>query len=249
VILKVKKYRGRGSIYSKGTFKDLSLCDLLEINEKLWKGSMREYNERYSDRYIKDKIMYRKIHCKIVADLGKDMFNSNFSCLNLKENRIYLENVLYLGCLTHDIRKFDKKHGAYGANWMLSKLTDDEYCKKNNIPILSIDVCNDICILIKFHKSNNLQKSIIDEAISNNYIVDENIKSLLFFIRLSDKLSHFIVESKFKVITEKDVLKKTNEFLIKMNDSLLEEDLLNKVLDNILKDFKDMYCNRQILCF
>lgn len=210
---------------------------------------MREYNERYSDRYIKDKIMYRKIHCKIVADLGKDMFNSNFSFLNLKENRMYLENVLYLGCLTHDIRKFDKKHAAYGANWMISKLTDDEYCKRNDIPIISLDVCNDICILIKFHKSKNIEKSIIDEADSTNYIIDENIKPLIFFIRVSDKLSHFVIESRFKVITEKDLLKKTNEFLVKTNNNLLEEDVLNNVLNNIFKDFKDIYCNKKIFCF
>ena len=89
---------------------------MLKINDNLWKESINEYNERYADRYIKDKMMYRKIHCKIVADLAKDMFNSIFSYLDEIESRIYLENVLYLGCLTHDIRKFDKKHAAYGAN-------------------------------------------------------------------------------------------------------------------------------------
>lgn len=193
--------------------------------------------------------MYRKIHCKIVADLGKDMFNSNFGYLNLNENRMYLENVLYLSSLIHDIKKFNKKHGTYGANWIISKLTDNEYCIRNNIPILSLDICNDVFMLIKFHKSKSIEKTIINDFNSESYLVNENIKILLFFIRLSDKLSHFVVDSRFKVITEKEVLKKTNEFLIKSNENLLEHDLVKIILNNILKEFKDIYCNRKIMYF
>ena len=222
---------------------------MLKINDNLWKESIKEYNERYADRYIKDKMMYRKIHCKIVADLAKDMFNSIFSYLDEIESRIYLENVLYLGCLTHDIRKFDKKHGAYGANWIMSKLADNEYCQNNNIPVFSIDICNDICILIKFHKSKNVEKSLMNEHNLENYIIKEYMKPLIFLIRLADKLSHFVVESKFKVITEKDVKKKIDEFLIKTSDYMLDENLTNAIIELILYDFKDMYCNKKIMNF
>mgnify|MGYP001130207327 FL=1 len=75
------------------------------------------------------------------------------------------------------------------------------------------------------------------------------MKPLIFLIRLADKLSHFVVESKFKVITEKDVKKKIDEFLIKTSDYMLDENLTNAIIELIFYDFKDMYCNKKIMNF
>ena len=188
-------------------------------------------------------MLYRKIHCKIVADLSIDIFDDNISYFEV-DNKMYLENILYLGCLTHDIKKYDKKHCTSGSEFIAGILKNDQFIKENNIPKFDHIIIDEICSIIRFHKSKSIDS--FKENLSSNHM---EIKPLIFITRICDKMSSFSIESRFKIIKKEQIVKSLDETLLNMK---MDEQFYRygtELYDNILQYFLRRYCNNKVLSF
>ncbi len=231
------------TILNKEAFKNLNLTDLLVYNHKLWKESIKQYNEKSNTPYIKDKMLYRKIHCKIVADLSLDIFNDNISCFKISSKKMYLENILYFGCLTHDIKKYDKRHCTCGSNFIYEFLNNSQFCHINHIPKFENNIIKDICTIIKYHKSKGMK------PIYNNDFQNSDINLLIFITRICDKLSELAIESRFKIIREEQVEKMLVEVLDKVSNDKEFYEYGKKIYNSVLEYFIRRYCCNKILNF
>ncbi len=187
-------------------------------------------------------MLYRKIHCKIVADLSIDIFDDNIPYFKVDNNKMYLENILYFGCLTHDIKKYDKKHCTSGSEFVSSILKNDQFIKENHIPKFDDMIINEICSIIKFHKSKS-----IDSFKENLNKIE--IKPLIFITRICDKLSSFSIESRFRTVKREQIMKTLDEALEKMKADKQFYEYGKELYDNILQYFLRRYCNNKILSF
>ncbi|MBE6049757.1 MAG: hypothetical protein E7214_03610 [Clostridium sp.] len=228
---------------SENKFIDLSKENLLELSNVLWEMSKEEYKEKYKYSAIKDILLYRRIHCKSVADLAEAMFNDNFNKECSEEEKKYLKNILYLAALTHDIRKLDKKHAISGARWMEKKLQgirysfNDEEGNLIEVPVVDDNTANLVCMLIEMHKS---LKSVKINRTEED--INEDIKILILFLRMADKLSKPLLESSFRKINADEINIKVNEVMIKYTFAISEfniTEVVNSIVNSIIKK----YCN------
>lgn len=193
--------------------------------------------------------MFRKMHCKVVADLSLDVFDDNISYFNFYHNKMYLENVLYLGCLTHDIKKFDKKHCASGSSFVKNKLTDTEFLKENHIPLFDEDIVDEIASIIRFHKSKKIYTETEHIESETKEHIAQSIKSLIYITRICDKMSSFSVECRFRTIDKNEIKNQFSKCLIKMSDNIFNENIDTSINNSILEYFINMYCHNKILSF
>lgn len=231
-------------------FLSLNKKELITISNKLWKESIKDYvitdkdfneiNEhKILDKY-KDKMKYRRLHSKITADLCGKMFEITKSNFIKKDEYSYWFNIFYLAALTHDVKKFTKNHSRAGAAWMESNLKlEPEY--------FDSDICDNICDLIRYHKAK--EDDILE--IQNK---KPEIKILIIFIRLADKLSKLVEDGKFSTIEKSEAdnkvkaLRENSEKLIYdkeflCNDVYITEKLINDIMNN----FKSCYCDKDIM--
>lgn len=196
------------------------------INSKTIKDMKKSYN-RMEDMY-KDAMKYRAYHSKAVAEIAMKLLDNTDKWLkdvNL-DNKCYGRNVLYLACLTHDIRKFHKNHHVKGAEWF-----------KDNVGLENDRAIKAVCKLIKNH---DLKKTIKKKG---NY----TIKILILILRLSDKLSKFDEYSTCEEVTKqiKNVCEKSKECIPKkyqedrerfskiIYSSIYENSILNNVQEEV----------------
>lgn len=238
-----KTYKRNSGKYKKN-IKDLN-SPTKEINEKLKKikknykkvifincridfiqvtiKDIKKSCNRMKDMY-KDAMKYREYHSKVVAEIAMKLLDNTDKWLkdvNLDIN-CYERNVLYLACLTHDIRKFHKKHHDKGAKWF-----------KDNVVLENSLAINDVYILIKNH---NIKITIKKKI---NY----TMKILILILRLSDKLSKFDEYSTFEEVTKqiKWVCKKSKkcipkiyqEDIEKFSKAIYSSIYENSILDNV----------------
>lgn len=231
-------------------FLSLNKNDLIVMSNKLWKESIKDYVTNHKDfnkenyhkilEKFKDKMKYRKIHSKITADLCERMLELTKTHFSKDDEFKYWFNILYFSALTHDIKKFNNDHSTAAAIWIKSRLL-------LKYEFFSEEVCTHICDLIKYHKAKQ------DDIFEIKYKIPE-IKMLIIFIRLADKLSKLVEEGKFDTIqpSESDnkleALKENSEKIIYdkvflCNSTYVSEILLKYIID----DFKIYYCNKDIM--
>ena len=229
----------------KSRFIDLSKENLLDLSNMLWDMSKREYKEKYKYDAIKDILIYRRTHSKVTADLAESMFDNNFNKEYNKDQIKYLKNVLYLASLTHDIRKLDKRHASSGAEWMYKKLQGIRYSYTDEtgnfieVPIVDINTSNLVCTLIEMHKGRKSEKINRQEE-----AINEDIKLLVLFIRLADKLSKLVVESNLRKINVNEINTKVDEVFNKYTLSVTEFNVA-EIVDNVEKKFIEDFCNKE----
>lgn len=178
--------------------------DLNIISHKLWNESIKNYRKKtkkFRTRLRKmcdDAMRYREQHSKEVATISTVLIKNIDKWLDCDDIEInnYDHNILYFACLTHDIRKYNKKHSEKGSNWL-----------RNNMNIIDEETIEDICMLVEYHNNNKP----INEKLS------EKDKILILVIRLSDKISKVnekeSEQSMIKVI--KDVCENSEECIPK----------------------------------
>lgn len=226
---------------NENKFVELDKEKLLDLSNMLWEMSKEEYKDKYKYSAIKDILLYRRIHCKCVADLSESMFNNNFNKEYSEEQIKYLRNILYLSALTHDIRKLDKKHAISGAEWMYKKLQGIRYSftdEEGNLieaPVVDTNTTNLICTLIEMHKSLKTVKTNIDKE-----SINDDIKQLVLFLRLADKLSKLLVESSLRKVNVNEVNVKVSEVVSKYSFDVSEfnvNDIIYKISNKFIEDY------------
>lgn len=116
---------------------------------ELWKLSSDEYKSNFSNidspfrTLYSEGMKYRKIHCTIAGELALNEYYNGELSSTLDRNG----KILYFATLVHDIKKFHKKHSKVGARWIKENLKYFVEINKDDL--------EEICCLIKYHKSND----------------------------------------------------------------------------------------------
>ena len=199
-----------------------SKVDLDNISNVFWQSTKDEYRERDNEKYRKgwkDTMEYRQYHCKIVADLALS-FHNEVNYLDIDEN------LLYISCLLHDVRKIEKSHNIMGEKYLKKSFIAKEYFTEEDI--------RKIATFIKYHKGSKIDMS--REAFSIS-ITEKEFKYYLLLIRVADKISKLVYMNKYKKLQEEDK-NKTKENIYKITLPIVQgeedleairEELLNKI--------------------
>jgi exopolyphosphatase/guanosine-5'-triphosphate,3'-diphosphate pyrophosphatase len=217
-----------------GVLRMLNKEELLLLSNVLWDESRSEYKLCRDEEEYKDIMDYRQLHSKIVADLAIKMFDDYYDELFKKDE--FRRMGLYFGCLTHDIKKIDEDHHIKGAEFIENSLISKDY---------DIRAIKCFSKIVEYHKAKKEKKKDDKymEEISN---LDNEMKTLILFSRISDKLSKFVYKSKYKRITEKNIDQKMKEIIGKSHEFIWDEEKLIRVFDLVKTQFKVKYCNKQI---
>lgn len=204
--------------------------ELLRLSNLLWDKSRNNYSKLYEneDSY-KDIMDYRQLHSKVVADLAVNMFDTYYKHFYGKAEAYY-KSSLYFACLIHDVRKIDKKHNFKGANF---------FFKHKNLVSSNLYDIELVFNIVNFHSAD--KKGTDLEYINKIMNLNDNVKLLILFTRLSDKLSKLVVKSKYKRISTEDV----DDVLNKINNN--SKELFNSSTKQLIKDieieFKGKFCS------
>ena len=205
--------------------------NLLRLSNILWDKSRELYGEIYENEdSFKDIMDYRQLHSKIVADLAVNMFDKYFLKLLGTADPAYRPS-LYFACLIHDVRKLNKKHNLAGARFFL----ENQGLLTSSLYDLQLVFC-----IVNYHSADKKGKDL--EYMNEIGNLSDDIKLLLLFTRLSDKLSKLVLKSHYKEISPEEVdmvLKKINnnsKELLNFNDGISE------ILKEIENNFKYKYC-------
>lgn len=146
----------------------------------------------------KNAMQYRKYHSKLVSDIALKILSLNSQVIPELQQVEQVEDVLYLACLLHDIKKFDEKHNKVGAKWFMENI--DEY--------LDIDEESKKYIrkLISKHKLGAKLKKYKKELLY-----------LILVIRVSDKLSKLKEKANYSCINEEQI----RDIISKVKDKTL----------------------------
>lgn len=202
-----------------------------ELSSRLWHKSRKEYKvkykekEKYSDIY-KDVINYRQSHSKEVANIAIWIVEYYFE----KNNREFKEikKVLYLACLTHDIKKLDVDHHLKGAEFVKNQLNkqEGEYTRY-------------LYNIIKYHRSKKDKKEELKSL--------ENMEKILILIcRLGDKLSKVVDKVKIqdRIITQKNIGEEVDAVLKRYDDFGLIDEIKKMFENNLKEDFAEKYLSK-----
>lgn len=205
--------------------------NLLRLSNILWDKSRELYEQIYDNEdSFKDIMDYRQLHSKIVADLALNMFDKYFLKLFDSANPAYRPS-LYFACLVHDVKKLDKKHNLAGARFLL----DNKDVLNSTLYDLELVFC-----LTNYHSADKKGKDL--EYINEIRNLNDEIKLLLLFTRLSDKLSKLVVKSSYREISPQEV----DVILNKINNNSQELLDFNEGIGVLIKEiensFKDKYC-------
>lgn len=195
--------------------------ELLKLSNELWDESRKEYKLNMNEDEYKDIMEYRQLHSKIVADLAIKMFDDHYENLFKSDECRRME--LYFGCLTHDIKKIDEKHHKKGAKFIRSAL---------ELRGFNDNVIKNIFKIIKYHKSKSQKKKDFEykQEVAK---LDNEMKTLILFTRLADKLSKLVYKSNYKLITEKKIDEKLSEIKKNSYEFMWNKEELNKVFESI----------------
>lgn len=205
--------------------------NLLIQSNILWDKSRAEYDEIYNDEdEYKDIMDYRQLHSKVVADLALSFYDNYFKdiCGTSDEK---LKSSLYFGCLVHDTKKLTQNHNLVGADFLKSSadLIDTSFFD------LSLSY-----VLVRYHTASKKRNTA--EYFKEISDLSAEIKILLLFTRLSDKLSKLVVKSSYKEIMPADVDKIISKTVNRSPELINAYSATNPMINSIALSFKNKYC-------
>lgn len=207
--------------------------ELLRLSNTLWDKSRNLYGEIYENEdSFKDIMDYRQLHSKIVADLALNMFDKYFIELFGTAKPTYRPS-LYFACLVHDVKKLDLKHNLAGARFFL------ENKDILNSTLYDLEL---VFSLTNYHSADKKGKDL--EYINEIRNLNDDIKLLLLFTRLSDKLSKLVVKSAYRKITPLEVDVVINKINNNSSELLDFNDSIGALIKEIENNFKDKYCSK-----